>query len=124
VRDNDATFLNARATGAGRSGAGQLLEHSNPSAWNDRLAHPEQKKRNGIASARTFYPGYSIGRILSRTIRMKGAYQPSIALRGEQMLRTTFAMLRRAFPMLRTVILATFNERCCECVANEVTCNI
>jgi hypothetical protein len=44
------------------------------------------------------------------------------------MLRTTFAMLRRAFPMLRTVVLATFKEymlrACCEHVANMVTCNI
>jgi hypothetical protein len=34
------------------------------------------------------------------------------------MLRKTFAMLRRAFPMLRTVVHATFNEECCERVAN------
>jgi hypothetical protein len=41
-------------------------------------------------------------------------------------------MLRRPFPLLRTVVLATFNEGCCEymlwacCerVANAVTCNI
>jgi hypothetical protein len=30
------------------------------------------------------------------------------------MLRTTFTMLRRAFPMLRTGVLATFNEGCCD----------
>jgi hypothetical protein len=34
------------------------------------------------------------------------------------MLRKTFSMLRRAFPMLRTVVRATFNEGCCERVAN------
>jgi hypothetical protein len=30
------------------------------------------------------------------------------------MLRTTFVMLRRVFPMLRTIVLATFNEGCCD----------
>jgi hypothetical protein len=29
-------------------------------------------------------------------------------------IRTTFTMLRRAFPMLRTGVLATFNEGCCD----------
>jgi hypothetical protein len=34
------------------------------------------------------------------------------------MLRKNFLMLRRAFPMLRTVVRATFNEGCCERVGN------
>jgi hypothetical protein len=62
---------------------------------------------------------------------MKGAYQPSIALQGEQMLRTTFAMLRRAFPCCEpsslqhsTNDVASVLRTCSEHVANEVTCNI
>jgi hypothetical protein len=56
--------------------------------------------KNGAASARTSDPGASIGRVLGRTIRMKGAYQPSIVLRGVTNVATTFEMLRRVFPML------------------------
>jgi hypothetical protein len=65
----------------------------------------------GAASARTFDPGASIGRVRDHTIQIRKCISRRIVLRSILMLRTTFHMLR-------TVMLPTFNKRCCERVAS------
>jgi hypothetical protein len=56
-----------------------------------------QNIRNGTASARTSDPGASIGRVLGRTIRMRGAYQPSIGLRGAENVAKNFFDVAKSF---------------------------
>jgi hypothetical protein len=74
--------------------------------------------RHGAASTRTSDPGTGIGRVLGRTIRMKGAYQPSIVLRGVANVANNFCDVAKSFSDVANRrpcnIQRTMLRACCE----------
>jgi hypothetical protein len=65
---------------------------------------------HGTASARTYDPGASVGRIVSRRIWMKASISRRSGARARLMLRKTFKMLRTLLFNVANLVRATSNE--------------